>query len=102
MRDIYDSGSLSAFVIVIAAFLLFKVLAWTGIAHKGNVDSLSRWIAGVIGTAYACFMETGRSFGPVIDLVARVGGGVIVGFVLFGCLLIAAGGAIDQASKNRD
>ncbi|MDP3322386.1 MAG: hypothetical protein Q8S71_02425, partial [Hydrogenophaga sp.] len=67
MRDPYDSGSFFPILVILAAFVIAKVLAKLGIATKQNADTIAKVLAATVGITYAVTFEFARSFGPVAD-----------------------------------
>lgn len=78
------------------AWVISFCLAKAGILRKSGVDIFSR-CAGVLGgVLYMITFEVKRSISPVVDFVAVLGAGIVVGGILYGVFLMAAGFATDE------
>lgn len=101
MRDPYDSGSLFSVVVIVAAFVIAKVLAKLGVATKQNADAVAKVLAVIVGITYAVTFEFVRSFGSVADFFLRIAFGAMVGGVLWVSILMGVGGAVNDDEKQK-
>ncbi|MCC4118531.1 hypothetical protein LLG90_24535 [Aromatoleum toluclasticum] len=101
MRDPYDSGNFFPILVILAAFVVAKVLAKLGIATKQNADTIAKVLAAIVGITYAATFEFVRSFGPIADFFLRIALGAMVGGVLWVFILMGVGGAVGDDEKAK-
>lgn len=101
MRDPYDSGSFFPILVILAAFVIAKVLAKLGIATKQNANSVAKILAAIVGVTYAATFEFMRSFGSIADFFLRISIGAMVGGVLWVFILMGVGGAVSEDEEAK-
>jgi hypothetical protein len=102
MRELQDSDSLFSILVVAAAFVIAKVLAWLGLLTKENSSKIATGLSIVVGVVYAVSFEFQRPMGgPVAEFVLRILFGAFVGGVLWVFILMGVGGAAPDNDKKK-
>lgn len=101
MQDPYDNGGLFPILVILAAFIIAKVLAKIGVARKQNADTIVKVLAVIVGITYAATFELVRSFGPVADFFLRIAFGIMVGGVLWVFILMGVSGAVSDDKNEK-